>query len=574
MFRPLFLSLLVALTTKAVPLLPPREPGAPDGTTLAAAWRDLPLVEREAAARSEILRGNVPDSWRTFAEVKITRSIRGRERTAILRVAPDYLAVGSDADALLLPLTPQSAQALAEALGCTLPTPRLVDAIFSAAQKLAPQPLKPSAWMTTLPAFLEHHCLVQAQRHALGPDGGPGRLIAGHKKDVVLTPKLSAHPGKVAIYGWHRSAGTPIQPLYLGHTTSWVDYSHGIRLVDRTLSVDGKKLTMAKALADAELCDLLTDEGPAPLPAYPPPAALAAAEVWKEIALSDGVRAIITTPAELDPAQPAHLVIYACPAGSTVEQTLGRRPPLGGDWRDDIQHIAAQTRWLRAVGLEQNLIVAVVQCAEKSWVAWRKKHADAPARIARLIDALHRQAGVPARLTLAAHSAGGAFVFGYVDAHAEIPAAVERLAFLDANYAYDATQGHAAKFAHWLSASEKHALLVLAYHDSIALLEGKPFVSEAGGTWGRSHAMLRDLDQHFAFTRADDATMKRAAALGGRVQFLLAENPTRSVLHTRLVEWNGFIHALLAGTAHEAKGYRYFGPRAYEAWMSSAPPSP
>jgi hypothetical protein len=572
MLRPLFFSLLAVLTAPAAPLLPPREPSAPDGTALAAAWRDLPPAEREAAARGEVLRGNVPDSWRTFAEVKITRSIHGRERTAALRVAPDYLAVGSDADALLLPLSPQSAQVLAEALGCTLPTPRIVDAIFSAAQKLPPQPLQPSPRMTTLPVFIEHNRLVQEQRRALGSTGAPGVLLAGHKKDVVLTLKLAAHPGKVAIYGWHRLDGTPIQPLYLGHTASWVDYSHGIRLVDRTLSVDGAKTTIAAVLADAESCELLGDEGPGPLPAYPPPAADTSPETWKKIDLEDGARALLTAPAKLDPAKPAHLVIYAAPAGSTVEQTLGHRRPASHDWRDDIQHIAAQTRWLREVAHEENLIVAVLQCAEKSWVAWKKKHADASARIARLVGELRRHAGHPARLTLAAHSAGGAFVFGYVDAQEEIPEFVERLAFLDANYAYDAAKGHAAKLARWLSADTQHALLVLAYHDSVALLEGKTFVSEAGGTWGRSRAMLGDLGGHFAFTREDDAAMQRATALDRRVQFLLAENPTRAVLHTRLVEWNGFIHALLAGTPREGKGYRYFGPRAYEAWISSRPP--
>ena len=96
-------------------------------------------------------------------------------------------------------------------------------------------------------------------------------------------------------------------------------------------------------------------------------------------------------------------------------------------------------------------------------------------------------------------------------------------------------------------------------------------VSEAGGTWGRSHAMLRDLEGAMAFTHADDADWQRASALGGRVAFLLKENPTRAILHTRLVEWNCFIHTLLLATPKAEQGYRFFGPRAYEAWISAGP---
>ena len=57
-------------------------------------------------------------------------------------------------------------------------------------------------------------------------------------------------PGKVAIYGWHKPDGKPIQPLYTGHTASWVDYSHGIRLVSRRMTVNGEAKTIDEVLAD------------------------------------------------------------------------------------------------------------------------------------------------------------------------------------------------------------------------------------------------------------------------------------------------------------------------------------
>ena len=147
-----------------------------------------------------------------------------------------------------------------------------------------------------------------------------------------------------------------------------------------------------------------------------------------------------------------------------------------------------------------------------------------------------------------------------------MPDDVERIAFLDSNFAY--APRHAEPLAQWLAADEHRCLCVLAYDDSVALLNGKPFVSESGGTWGRSRAMREDLAAKFEFTSGADADFQRHTALGGRVKFLLKENPTRAVLHTRQVELNGFIHAMLTGTEHESAGYTYFGPRAYEMWIA------
>jgi hypothetical protein len=48
------------------------------------------------------------------------------------------------------------------------------------------------------------------------------------------------------------------------------------------------------------------------------------------------------------------------------------------------------------------------------------------------------------------------------------------------------------------------------------------------------------------------------------VKFFLKENPAKEILHTRQVELNGFIHALLTGTPRENQGYAYLGPRVYD----------
>lgn len=145
---------------------------------------------------------------------------------------------------------------------------------------------------------------------------------------------------------------------------------------------------------------------------------------------------------------------------------------------------------------------------------------------------------------------------------------MERIAFLDSNYAYTATN-HLAKLTHWLKASTNNNLTVLAYDDANAVLDGKSFVSAEGGTWGRSHAMLRDLGEVFPFTTMTNGTLRTHSALNRRIQFRFKENPDRKILHTVQVERNGFIRAMLTGTPLEDKGYEYLGPRAYTNWIPS-----
>ncbi len=236
--------------------LPPRPIGAPTGSEFAASIVGLDLEQRDARIVDEVLRGNVPDRLRTLSKVRVETDGIAVE----FWVTPDYLAVGSDADHLLAPMTPRAAQAVADRLGMSLPTPLMVDAIWAAAEvKLTPAPIPPSPEMATVPVFERHSDSVRAQRAAAA--AAPSALTAGHKKDVVVTPELASNPGRVAIYGWHEPDGEPIQPLYLGHSDRWVDYSHGIRLVAGTVEVSGTPMDLGTLLRDASLAPLLSHEG-------------------------------------------------------------------------------------------------------------------------------------------------------------------------------------------------------------------------------------------------------------------------------------------------------------------------
>jgi hypothetical protein len=555
-----WLALVIALRAAEL-ALPPRPAGALTGSEFATRFATAEIAAREAAIVDQVRQGNVPAWWRRFVALQLDGGV-------VCYVAPDYLAVGSDEDYLFTPLTPAAAQTLADALDCVLPTTKLVDAIHhAAAVKLEPAPIAPSAAMTTLAVFAEHNAIVRQQRVATLAAHPAGALVAGDKKDIVISPRLALSPGKVAIYGWHRSDGKPIQPLFLGHAATWVDYSHGVRLVQRAILLNGAPITIDAMLADEKRAALLSDEGSIAVARYGERPALTSprpqfAERNEEFRIEPGVRIVINAPDVMDAARPTRLVLFGAPAGNTIEQTFGRRMQPGDDWHFDIQHLAAQTRWLRRHDASVNLVVACLQTDERSWVAWRRKYADAPVRIMAVVDAL--RARFPgARLVLTGHSAGGTLTFGYCDAVDEIPSDIERIAFLDSNYAYDAAKGHATKLAHWLAAAADRRLCVLAYEDFVALLDGKTFVSEAGGTWGRSQAMLRDLGAIMPFARADTNGLQRHAALAGRVQFFLKENPEKAILHTRQVELNGFIHAMLVGTPAENAGYVYLGARVY-----------
>ena len=173
---------------------------------------------------------------------------------------PDYLAVGSNDDLCRMPMTPHTAKRIAELFGASLTTTKMVDIIYRNAElKLRPLPLTVTDSVRIHPAtFLAHSGLITSQRVSAGKP--LGTLIAGTKKDVVITHRLTERPGSVFIYGWHRLNGKPIQPLYGGHSAAYVDYSHGIRLVDTRVKVDDVWMDLRALLADPVLFALLADE--------------------------------------------------------------------------------------------------------------------------------------------------------------------------------------------------------------------------------------------------------------------------------------------------------------------------
>ncbi|MFZ1261998.1 MAG: hypothetical protein WAT34_00695 [Chitinophagaceae bacterium] len=212
---------------------------------------------RDSFAVKEILAGNVPGFLKKFTGVIVSMmdSATGKTIKATYYVSPDYLSIGSRDDWARINITPGAAQKIADSFHCFLPTRKMVDDIYKAARvKLEPVPMY--AFRDSTPIMWQHHLIVEGQRK------GRKGLIAGIQKDVVISGKISrdTRPDRVAIYGWHKPDGKPIQPLYTGHINWWVDYSQGIRLVYRKIKVNGQWMDYTDVLKDPRLQKLLCDE--------------------------------------------------------------------------------------------------------------------------------------------------------------------------------------------------------------------------------------------------------------------------------------------------------------------------
>jgi hypothetical protein len=274
------------------------------------------------------------------------------------------------------------------------------------------------------------------------------------------------------------------------------------------------------------------------------------------------INVTIDRPTYLSSHRETILIFYALPNGNTTGQTMGKKMQPGDDWHFDIQHIRAQTRFIRGLVPRKNFVVIYLENDYKSWPSWKQRHPDFPQKIPALVDSLASLIyGASVSIYLNGHSGGGSFIFGYLAGVTQIPSAIKRISFLDSDYGYDSSYYN--KIRDWLKNVKGSALNVFAYNDSIALYNGKPLVSATGGTWYRSHLLLRHLQQDFRFQKKEGDSLIIYKSPDRRVQFFFKRNPDRGIYHTQQVELNGFIHSVLCGTNQEQKKYTYYGKRAY-----------
>jgi hypothetical protein len=232
------------------------------GSQFARYVSNMSSPEREQAILEEVSKGNVPGFLRKLVPVQLHSELaNGQSLTATIFVTPDYLAIGSDSDFLRIPMNLHTAVTIAERFGFILPTRKMVDAIYlQSSYHLTPQPLPAGPQMRSTEYYSTHNQMIEKQMRAIGVP--LGALISGDKKDVVMSNRLATYVGRIAIYGWHRGPGQPIQPLSTVHGANYADYSHGIRLISEWALVNGKIQSLSQLLQDPATAKVFSDEGP------------------------------------------------------------------------------------------------------------------------------------------------------------------------------------------------------------------------------------------------------------------------------------------------------------------------
>ncbi len=219
--------------------------------------------ERERAILDAVAVGNIaPVAWWSL------RSARNGHALTMF-VSTDALRVGTATDSIRVNVTARTAQHIADALSCILPTTRICDLIWEqAVVRISPSIGRADSEMSSTARMLAHHASVEAKV------AGQRGLVETVGKNWVLTNQLASHPGRAANYGWFdpkapyksrpggRGPHTLWQPLGLAHDLGHVDYSQILRLVHRSCVLDGEARDLASVLRDPELAPLASDEGP------------------------------------------------------------------------------------------------------------------------------------------------------------------------------------------------------------------------------------------------------------------------------------------------------------------------
>ena len=233
--------------------------GEPSSSFKEAFLKLPPGPKREQLVYDEVTKRNLKANL-----VPIT--IDGPNGTKITyKVMPDYITI----DGLRVPMSGRTAQKVADHFGMVLPTDKMSDQIYDAADvKLRPPPLSASGYTDSSG---RHYSAKEVVEHKIGDpeaaavysdkinqalkDKGKGGLVAGHMKDVIMP----YNPDKLGLYGWRGEDGKLIQPPRTPHDTSvHTEYGAGTRLADKEVEIqtpDGKtiKTTMDKLMNDPEL---------------------------------------------------------------------------------------------------------------------------------------------------------------------------------------------------------------------------------------------------------------------------------------------------------------------------------
>lgn len=284
------------------------------------------------------------------------------------------------------------------------------------------------------------------------------------------------------------------------------------------------------------------------------------------------VRIEINAPSivDFDPQKPTAIMLYALPNVNTIEWTKGKKVVDSVYWRYGIQHIAAQTRYIRSLKPDYNFVTVYMEAKQLAWKVWRKETPHSDSLLIKMVgDIREIFKEVNPYIILSGHSGGGNFTFGFIENVDEIPNWVRRISFLDSNYNWD-ERTHGKKLLKWLMKSKRNKLSIICYDDRNALYNGKPVVSDTGGTGSRSKMMIKYLQENskMKWTVEDDSIMTKTRSKNNQVECLWVKNPNHKIYHTVLVRKNGMIQGELFGTKHENNGYLFWDEPVYDNFIT------
>lgn len=209
--------------------------------------------------------------------------VSNNNHTLLIRVIPDYFALGTDADPYRIKGSPFLAQKIATIFSSILPSAKLVRDIQGAAtNKWAYTDVKGKPYGIPLSKIDTNDALIAAnnlannlyqkaiqETYSKAIPGGVKRfgdgLSIGYRKAIVMGPGLDG--SKVAIYGgrWTPTSAPKdvVQPYSTIHGSSYADYSHGIVLIKRQATLDGKTVDLQDVFEnkDPDINGLVSDKG-------------------------------------------------------------------------------------------------------------------------------------------------------------------------------------------------------------------------------------------------------------------------------------------------------------------------
>jgi N-acetyl-anhydromuramyl-L-alanine amidase AmpD/outer membrane protein OmpA-like peptidoglycan-associated protein len=231
-------------------------------------------ADRDVELVKELIAGNVPPFLLNFVTIPVTF----KKFVGEIYVSPDFVAIGDDGDFVRIPLTPVGAQKMHDAFETTFPTSKIADLIFKTTGATILKHHSATDFHPKVPAqdvFDQKNGLMRLNfdvlesNKAIEKDRGTGKLgtlIAGPKKDVILHANalLKDKPLKgqrpVIIYGLNDPPHAwPRQDAGTHHPNTYMDYSHGIRLVAQTMLVDSTLENIFDVARDKDKFGLVTD---------------------------------------------------------------------------------------------------------------------------------------------------------------------------------------------------------------------------------------------------------------------------------------------------------------------------